>query len=85
MRVLLLAALAALSFTATMIYEPADANAIVCARGVFRTGCFGPYGGVVVRRPYVRGFYGGAVVRRGVYGGVVARRPFARGFYVRRF
>jgi hypothetical protein len=85
MRVLLLTALAALSFTATMTYEPSDANAIVCARGIFRAACVGRYGGVVVRRPYVGGVYGGAVVRRGVYGGVVVRRPFGRGIYVRRF
>jgi hypothetical protein len=60
MRPLLLAALAVLSFVATMTYRPADANAMVCARGFYRAGCVGPYGGVVVRRPYygVRPYYG---------------------------
>ena len=51
MRPLLLAALAIVSFAATMTYRPADANAIVCARGIYRAGCAGPRGGVVVRRP----------------------------------
>jgi hypothetical protein len=58
MRILLFAALAALSFTATMTYEPADANAVVCYRGIYRAGCVGAYGGVVVRRPYWRRWYG---------------------------
>lgn len=67
MRLLLLAALAIVSFTATMTYRPADANAIVCARGIYRAGCVGPYGGaVVVRRPYypVRPYYNGYGWRR---------------------
>jgi hypothetical protein len=39
-----------------------EANAFVCARGVYRAGCVGARGGaVVVRRPYV--------ARRGVYVG----------------
>jgi hypothetical protein len=54
MRPLLLAALAIVSFAATMTYRPADANAVVCARGIYRAGCVGPRGGVVVRRPYYR-------------------------------
>jgi hypothetical protein len=29
----------------------ADANAAVCARGVYRAGCVGPRGAVVVHRP----------------------------------
>jgi hypothetical protein len=37
-----------------------DANAVVCARGVYRSGCVGPRGAVVVRHPY-HGYY-----RRGV-------------------
>jgi hypothetical protein len=62
MRLMLLAALAAVSFTATMTYRPADANAVVCARGIYRAGCVGPYGGAVaVRRPYhpLRPYYYG--------------------------
>jgi hypothetical protein len=61
MRLLLLAALAIASFTATMTYRPADANAVVCARGIYRAGCVGPYGAVTVRRPYrpIRPYYYG--------------------------
>jgi hypothetical protein len=81
MRLLLLAALAIVSFTATMTYRAPDANAIVCARGIYRAGCVGPYGGAAVRGPYggaaVRGPYGGAAVR-GPYGGVAVRRPYYR-------
>jgi hypothetical protein len=29
----------------------ADANAVVCARGVYRAGCVGPGGAAVVQRP----------------------------------
>ena len=29
---------------------PSDANAVVCARGVYRAGCAGPHGEVGVRR-----------------------------------
>jgi hypothetical protein len=36
-----------------------EASAVVCARGVYRAGCVGPRGAVVVRRPvgcaWVRG------------------------------
>jgi hypothetical protein len=38
-----------------------DANAVVCARGVYRAGCAGPHGAVVGYRPY--GYHGAAVVR----------------------
>jgi hypothetical protein len=31
-----------------------EANAMVCARGVYRAGCVGARGAVVVRRPYYR-------------------------------
>ncbi len=54
MRILLFIALAIASFVTTMTYEPNDANAIICARGVYRAGCVGARGGVVVRRPYYR-------------------------------
>jgi hypothetical protein len=40
----------------------AEANAVVCARGVYRAGCAGPHGAVVTHRPV----YGAAVVRPGV-------------------
>jgi hypothetical protein len=61
-RNLLLFALIALAIVAGI----PNAQAVVCARGVYRAGCVGPYGGVVVRRPvyhpYVRGcFWRGGV------------------------
>jgi hypothetical protein len=62
-RWLALAALALIAFAGSMTIDPTNANAIVCAPGFYRAGCVGPYGGVVVRRPYVRPYYGGAVER----------------------
>ena len=40
-----------------------EANAVVCAKGVYRAGCAGPRGAVVARRPVVRP-YAGRVYRR---------------------
>lgn len=54
MRAFLLIASALLAFAATMTFESSDANAVVCARGVYRAGCAGRNGAVVVRRPVVR-------------------------------
>jgi hypothetical protein len=51
MRSLLLVASALLAFGATMTFEATDANAVVCARGVYRAGCAGPNAAVVVRKP----------------------------------
>ncbi len=51
MRSLLLIASALLAFGATMTFEASDANAVVCARGVYRAGCAGPNAAVVVRGP----------------------------------
>jgi nitrous oxidase accessory protein NosD len=51
MRSFLLIASAILAFAATMTVETTDANAVVCARGVYRAGCAGYRGAVVVRRP----------------------------------
>ena len=53
MRSLLLVASAVLAFAATLTVETTDANAVVCARGVYRAGCAGARGAVVVRRPPV--------------------------------
>ncbi|WP_461316608.1 hypothetical protein [Bradyrhizobium embrapense] len=68
MRALLLIAAALLSFAATMTFESSDANAVVCARGVYRAGCAGYRGAAVVRRPAVAGcrwvWVGGVKVRR---------------------
>ena len=46
----------------------AEANAVVCARGVYRAGCAGPNGAVVRHHPYGYGYHGGAVVARPAYG-----------------
>ncbi|WP_457108103.1 hypothetical protein [Methylobacterium sp. P5_C11] len=35
-------------------FAPTEANAVVCARGIYRAGCVGPRGAVGVRR----GIYG---------------------------
>ena len=43
-RIALLIAAAALSFSATMTFEATEANAVVCARGVYRAGCAGARG-----------------------------------------
>jgi hypothetical protein len=68
MRYFLLIASAVIAFGATMTVEPTDANAVVCARGVYRAGCAGYRGAVVVRKPVVAGcrwvWVGGVKVRR---------------------
>lgn len=51
MRALFLIAAAVVAFAGTMVVETTDANAVVCARGVYRAGCAGARGAVVVRRP----------------------------------
>ena len=51
MRSFLLLAAAIVAFAATMTFEATDANAVVCARGVYRAGCAGRNAAVVVRRP----------------------------------
>jgi hypothetical protein len=53
MRAFWLVAAAILAFGATVTFEATDANAVVCARGVYRAGCAGPRGAAVVRRPVV--------------------------------
>ena len=52
MRLFALAALAFSAFVTTMIIDRTDANAVVCARGVYRAGCVGARGAVVAH-PYV--------------------------------
>jgi hypothetical protein len=49
-------ALAAL-IVSTLIATVADANAVVCAKGVYRAGCAGPRGAAVVHRPPVHCYY----------------------------
>jgi hypothetical protein len=51
MRSLLFAGAALLAFAAFMILQSGTASAVVCARGVYRAGCAGPNGAVVVRKP----------------------------------
>ena len=53
MRSFLLIVSAVLAFAATLTFEPKDASAVVCAHGVYRAGCAGYRGAVVVRRPVV--------------------------------
>jgi hypothetical protein len=67
MRSLLLAAAALLAFSATMTIETRTASAAVCADGVWRAGCVGPRGAVVVRKPVAACrwvWVGGVKVRR---------------------
>jgi hypothetical protein len=68
MRPFLLLAFAILVFAATMTFESNDANAVVCARGVYRAGCAGARGAVTVRHPPV----------------VACRRVLVNGVWVRR-
>ena len=57
MRSIAIAALAAITFLTGMFVGYAPANAVVCARGVYRAGCVGPHGGVVVRHPYYHPYH----------------------------
>ena len=58
MRAILLAAIAAAAFSTTMTIKTTDANAVACAKGVYRAGCVAPgHGAAVVHR-------GGAAVVR---------------------
>ena len=56
MRLIATAALAASTFVTSMLVGYAPANAVVCARGVYRAGCVGPHG-AVVRHPYYHPYY----------------------------
>ena len=49
----------ALLVAGLLIGTVAEANAVTCARGVYRAGCVGPHGAVATTRPA----YGAAVVR----------------------
>jgi hypothetical protein len=51
MRISLIFALAVVAFATSMTSVTTDANAVVCAAGVYRAGCAGPRGAVVTRRP----------------------------------
>jgi hypothetical protein len=56
-----------------------EADAFVCARGVYRAGCAGPHGAVVGHRGYYGGVYRGGYYRRGYYG-----HPYHRGVVIYR-
>jgi hypothetical protein len=67
MRMLTIAAIAIGTFVLTVAETSDDAHAAVCARGVYRAGCAGPNGAVVVHRHARHG----VVCRRyGIVGGV---------------
>lgn len=51
MKYLALVLLGASTFLATLTFAPKDAEAVVCARGVYRAGCAGRNGAIVARRP----------------------------------
>ena len=67
MRAFLLISASLLAFGATMAFTSTDANAVVCARGVYRAGCAGYRGAVVVRRPVVVAPVCRSVLVNGVY------------------
>jgi|HubBroStandDraft_3_1064219.scaffolds.fasta_scaffold119758_1 hypothetical protein len=66
----IITAVAAFIVMGTMVASVEEANAVVCARGVYRAGCAGRHGAVVARRPVV-------APRRVVVAprGVIVRRP----------
>ena len=49
MRPIVLAAIATAAFSTTMTIKMTDANAVVCAKGVYRAGCVAPARAAVVR------------------------------------
>ena len=51
MRSLLPAGVVLVAFAAFTIFQTGTASAAVCADGVYRAGCVGPRGAVVVRKP----------------------------------
>lgn len=51
MRCLVLIAAAVVAFGGAMTVQSRGANAVVCANGVYRAGCAGARGAVVVRKP----------------------------------
>ena len=53
MKSTIMRAVAAFMVIGTMMASVEEANAVVCARGVYRAGCAGPRGAVVARRPVV--------------------------------
>jgi hypothetical protein len=48
--------LAAIVALGTLVLVPEHASAVTCAAGVYRAGCAGPNGAVVVHRPPYHGY-----------------------------
>jgi hypothetical protein len=46
---------------ATSLFAVSDANAVICARGIYRAGCARPAGAVVIRKTVIAN---GVAVRR---------------------
>jgi hypothetical protein len=80
-------ALAFLAVIGVLSFGTFEAKAVICARGVYRAGCAGPDGAVMVRRPPYYSYHrqsGSISCASGVYragcigphGAVVARRPY---------
>ena len=67
MKYLTAIAIGLLTFLAGWTFQPSQAEAFVCARGVYRAGCVGPRGAAVVRRPayYRPAYYRGGYAYRG--------------------
>ena len=67
MKYLVAIALGLFTFLAGWTFQPSQAEAFVCARGVYRAGCVGPRGAAVVRRPayYRPAYYRGGYAHRG--------------------
>jgi hypothetical protein len=68
----ILAAAAVIIVIGTTFASMDDADAVVCARGVYRAGCAGPRGAVMVHRPHV---YRPYVYRPYVHRRAVVVRP----------
>jgi protein-S-isoprenylcysteine O-methyltransferase Ste14 len=62
MKYLALLSLGIMTFLTALTFDAPKAEAVVCARGVYRAGCVGPRGAAVVRRPV---YYGGRYGYRG--------------------
>jgi hypothetical protein len=67
MKYLVALAIGLFTFLAGWTFQPSQAEAFVCARGVSRAGCVGPSGAAVVRRPayYRPAYYRGGYAYRG--------------------
>ena len=64
MKFAMLFAVGAVIVFGSMLTSVEEANAVVCARGVYRAGCAGPRGAAVARRPVYAPYRRGVVVRR---------------------